>query len=111
MTFAWFDCGDGRQVYRKVPEDRPARSSLPCPRLILDEMPAVKSMADGKMYTSKAKMRQSYLPNGNPQGARYVEVGNEYDKPFNAPETKIDTSKIDNALNKAVARYQAGERV
>lgn len=42
-----------------------------------DEQEPLMSMADGKMYTSKAAMRASYKPGGNPQGKEYVEVGDD----------------------------------
>lgn len=112
MTYAWFDLGNGRQVYRKVKSLPVARSSLPAPMIVSDTIDQpVQSMADGKYYTSKAALRATYKPSGNPQGKSYVEVGNEYEKtPYVKPEPKIDTKAIDTALEKAVARYQAGER-
>lgn len=42
-----------------------------------DEQEPLLSMADGKMYTSKAAMRASYKASGNPQGKEYVEVGDD----------------------------------
>lgn len=47
-----------------------ARSSLPAPTVIGDSI-ELKSMVDGKVYTSKAALRASYRAKG------YVEVGNE----------------------------------
>lgn len=111
MTHAWFTTEDGRQVYRRVPEPPRERSAFPCPMFMRDEMDQpLKSMADGKMYTSKSAMRASYRPSGNPQGNSYVEVGDQHDRPYTPPATKIDDKQIDTALNKALARYQAGER-
>jgi len=62
-----------------------ARSALPCPMVISDEMPATEQV-DGRFYTSKAAFRAV----GRSLGL--VEVGNEKFKPFvrqtDRPETK-----------------------
>lgn len=84
------------------------RSSLPSPMVISDTMEPVKSMADGKVYTSKAAMRATYKPPGNPDGASYVEVGNE--KPTGIVKPKADEKAIQASLQKALARYERGER-
>lgn len=108
--FAWFDLGNGRRVYRRVPEPREPRSDLPCPYAITDTIEPTQSMADGRFYTSKAALRATYRPSGNPQGNSYVEVGNE-PLPDVRPVPKIDEKGIDAALNKAVSRFERGERV
>lgn len=69
----------------------------------------VKSMADGKYYSSKAALRSTYKPSGNPDGVRYIEVGN--DQPTAPVKPKTDEKAIQNSLEKALARYQSGERV
>ena len=111
--YHWHDLGNGRQVYRKVAEPPKARADLPAPMVMSDTLPEpVQSMADGKYYSSKAALRATYKPSGNPQGNSYVEVGNEYEKtPYVKPQPKSDPQAIDNALQKAIARYEAGERV
>lgn len=111
MTFAWFEIGNGRRVYRKVPEPIKTRSDLPCPYTITDAIEPTQSMADGRWYTSKSALRATYRPSGNPEGARFIEVGNEYAKPYTPPAPKIDEKGIDAALQKAVARFERGERV
>lgn len=68
----------------------------------------VKSMADGNYYSSKAALRATYRPSGNPQGESYIEVGNE--KAPIADRPKRDDSAITTTLHKALARYQNGER-
>ena len=89
-----------------------ARSdALPVPNVISDSIEPVQSMADGRYYSSKAALRATYKPSGNPDGASYVEVGNEAAKPYTPPQPKIETAGIDAALHKAVARYERGERV
>jgi hypothetical protein len=83
----------------------------PCAPLVLAtdtlDQP-VKSMADGKYYDSKAALRSTYKPSGNPDGIRYVEVGNET-QPI-AAKPKRDDAAITTTLQKALARYQNGER-
>jgi len=89
-----------------------ARSDdLPVPNVITDSIEPVQSMADGRYYSSKAALRATYKPSGNPQGESYIEVGNEATKPYTPPQPKIETAGIDAALHKAVARYERGERV
>lgn len=75
-----------------------------------DEIEPTMSMADGKMYTSKAKMRASYLPSGNPQGQRYIEIGD--DKNYSKRSTerpKPDEAKITEAVDRAYADLQNGK--
>jgi hypothetical protein len=90
-------------------EAEPRRSSLPSPMVISDTIDPVRSMADGKEYTSKAALRSTYKPSGNPDGISYVEVGNE--KPTGVVKPKVDEKAIQESLNKALARYERGERV
>jgi hypothetical protein len=78
MNDGWFVNARGNLCKRygdiKAP---PKRGAFPCPMIATDTMEPVRSMADGKMYSSKAALRATYLENGNPQGIRYTEVGNE----------------------------------
>jgi hypothetical protein len=91
-------------------EEEQARSSLPAPMVISDTIEPVKSMADGKYYSSKAALRSTYKPSGNPQGISYVEVGNE--TASIGSKSKRDSKKeINESLQKALARYERGERV
>jgi len=80
------------------------RSSLPSPSVIIDTMPPVQSQVDGKMYDSKAAIRASYKAHG------VIEVGNDpaRHKPFKRkpPDTKANVE----AIKKAHARYERGER-
>lgn len=111
MSYAWFNLGNGRQVYRKVKEPPEFRSSLPTPTVLNDTFDEpVQSMADGKMYTSKAAMRASYLPSGNPQGQRYIEIGD--DKNYSKRSTerlKPDEARITEAVERAYADLQNGK--
>lgn len=85
------------------------RSDLSAPMVISDTMEPVRSMADGKEYSSKSALRATYKPSGNPNGISYAEVGNE--TVAHTAKPKTDTKGINDALNKAVARYERGERV
>lgn len=74
-----------------------------------DEQEPLMSMADGKMYTSKAKMRASYKPSGNPQGATFVEIGDDqsYKKQAQA-NRRPDEKLIRDATERAFADLSAG---
>lgn len=74
-----------------------------------DEQEPTMSMADGKYYTSKAKMRESYKPGGNPQGATFIEIGDDqsYKKQAQA-NRKPDENKIREATERAFADLNAG---
>lgn len=90
--------------------DRPrgpvARSALPLPYVISDEMPETEQV-DGRFYTSKAAFRAVGKAHG------LTEVGNEKIKPRKHRDmTKRERAKARrDALGIAVARYKAGERV
>lgn len=76
--YAWFDRGDGRQTYRKVPVAKlSSRSNLSAPMIISDFAEPVQSMADGKFYTSKKALSASHRASGNPHGQDFIELGNE----------------------------------
>jgi hypothetical protein len=64
--------------------------------MIIGDTVEIKSMVDGKIYTSKAALRASYRARG------YAEVGNEELKP--APKPKPDRKAISESVGKAFAR-------
>lgn len=78
------------------------RSDLPAPMIMGDSIEPTRSMADGRTYTSKAKLRATYLPGGNPSGSRYLEVGNEKFAPRAKP--KPDRRAINESVEKAFAK-------
>ncbi len=81
----------------------PARSSLPCPYLIADEMPAIEQV-DGRMYTSKAAFRAVGRAHG------LTEVGNERPAPKQrSTDTKQVKAQRRHALQRAVERVRAGD--
>lgn len=78
---AWFIFDDGRKCLRKLDQGpAPARSSFPTPALFKDTIDPCRGM-DGKMYDSLSGYRKTLRPDGNPQGERYNEIGNEELKP------------------------------
>lgn len=104
--YRWFDRGDGRQVYRKVPEARHLnRSDFATPMIIGDFAEPVQSMADGKWYSSKRALAASHRANGNPHGQDFVELGNEA-MPW--VEHKSSEAELRDDVRHAVADVKAG---
>lgn len=105
MTRGTFVYRNGKLVEKGGPQDvRPvlARSALPMPMLISDDMPAAEHV-DGRFYTSKAAFRQVTRANG------LTEVGTEK---LNRPRPKLSKvareAGINQAVEKAVARAAHG---
>lgn len=97
--------------YERCPKEGQSKfSDLASPMVIMDTMPAVQSMVDGKMYTSKAALRATYKPSGNAEGKEYVEVGNDPARLRPFKRKKPDTKANVEAIKKAHARYDRGER-
>lgn len=72
------------------------RSHLPAPRIVSDSI-EVQSMLDGKTYTSKAGLRQTY------RAAGVEEVGNE---PMRPSRTDIETpSGVGDDLKAAFSQH------
>lgn len=97
--------------YEPCLKDRaPKASDLPSPAVIGDTMDPVQSQVDGQIYTSKSALRATYKPSGNPEGKEFVEIGNDpaRHKPFKRP--KPDTKANVEAIKKAHARFERGER-
>lgn len=83
-----------------MPKASSTRSSLPTPMLNLDTMDPVQSQLDGKMYDSKAKLRETY------KAAGVTEVGNDSSvlDPKPRPKPKVDRKAIRNSVRKAAAQ-------
>lgn len=78
---------------------------LPRPTVISDTMPAMRCMADGKMYESKSRMAAEHKARG------YIEVGNEIDATLKLAAQKPERSKVTRAeIAQAVAKVKAGYR-
>jgi hypothetical protein len=79
--------------------------------VIRDEMDKpVRSMADGKVYTSKSALRRSYKASGNPQGVTYTEVGDDPARLRQPEKPKADEKGIKDAVDRTLARISRGER-
>lgn len=91
-------------VIQPKPRHEPKRSDMPCPQIMSDIMPPVQSQVDGRIYESKSAIRASY------KAAGVIEVGNDpaRNKPFERPKT--DRKVIKQTVEKAVARFNRGER-
>lgn len=104
---------DGGMINKATGEFEPFNRNAPVkmPRIYTgDEQEPTLSMADGKIYTSKAAMRASYKPSGNPQGESYIEVGDDQSyKKLNELKRKPDESKIIEAVDRAVADLNSGK--
>lgn len=92
---AWVDLGNGRQVFRSIDTHEPARSSLPCPMISTDTMPAAQHPCDGRFYDSKSTFRSVTKAHG------CIELGN--DKP-DIKKPTVDKAGIRASLEKARAR-------
>lgn len=62
--------------------------------------------ADGKMHDSMASYRRSLAPGGNPQGERYIELGNEKVPDYKPPE--FDPKARRDAIRAGIADVKAG---
>lgn len=80
------------------------RSDLPCPMISSDDMPAVQSQLDGKMYSSKSALRATY------RAAGMIEVGNDPARLRPRERPKVDRRVIKDTVERAVARFNRGER-
>lgn len=87
-------------------EKTSSRSDLAFPMIgVNDTTEPLVSMADGKTYTSKAKMRESYKASNNPQGVNFIEVGHETRaKPQTKP--KPDRAAIKDSVDRAYSEMR-----
>lgn len=99
---------------KETGEVQPFNRNAPvsCPMIMRgDDTEPLQSAADGKWYTSKAAMRESYKASNNPRGINFEEVG---DDPRylagTAPQRDLG-SKADaaTAVEKAEAAISRGE--
>jgi len=60
-------------------------SSLACPYFKQDTIAPILGM-DGRIYDTLSGYRKTLEPSGNPKGERYIEVGNEQTKAYEAPK-------------------------
>ena len=104
MTYAWFNI-DGKQVYRRVPEERVNnRSGLSMPMIISDRINPVQSMADGKVYDSMTELRRSHA--GFTEGQAFDP--NNIKRPDLPQFTKKDAAEL---VEKSTAAINNGYKV
>ncbi|MDR9813186.1 hypothetical protein [Rhizobium hidalgonense] len=81
-----------------MPAQNAAQSDLPAPHFVSDSID-IRSMHDGRHYTSKAKLRSAY------RSAGVVEIGSEKPRPIERPKT--DRNEIRKELRRVYAEYNA----
>uniref|UniRef100_E6VFM0 Uncharacterized protein n=1 Tax=Rhodopseudomonas palustris (strain DX-1) TaxID=652103 RepID=E6VFM0_RHOPX len=89
---------------RARPDVTAQRSDFPCPRIASDVMEPVQSQLDGKIYDSKSALRRTY------RAAGVIEVGNDPARLKPRKRQKVDDKAIAEAVDKAAARVERGER-
>lgn len=93
-------------------EPKKTRSHLGFPMInTSDSTDPLRSMADGRMYTSKKAMRESYKAANNPRGVDFVEVGDDKEFISPTPRAPLAPKKEDFlvAVEKAEAAINRGE--
>lgn len=79
--------------------------TIPVPYFICDTMEPLEHPLTGQFLTSKRQFSQITRERG------YEEVGNDPNRLKPPPKPKADRKAIKEAVQKAAARYRAGERV
>jgi hypothetical protein len=96
-----YQVGENRWTNRDPNARAPARSRLPCPHVISDEMPPTEQV-DGRFYTSKAAFRAT----GRALGL--TEVGNEKPKPKQrASESRATKLARQRALKQSLEKMRS----
>lgn len=91
-------------VVQPRPEPEYKRSHLPAPRIASDHMDPVQSQLDGRLYDSKSALRATYRQAG------MIEVGNDPQRFKKRIKHKTTRAEIKQVVEKAVARFDRGER-
>ena len=81
---------------------RMGASSLSMPYFRQDAIQPCMGM-DGKMHDTLSSYRKTLLPEGNPKGERYIELGNESLPDFKAPE--FDRKKRREDIKRAISEF------
>ncbi len=103
-------CGDWHETEKWPIEcySMPAKGqsdTFPVPNFICDTMEPLEHPLTGKRYTSKRQFSQITRERG------YEEVGNDPARLRQPPKPKADRKAIKESVQRAVARYNNGERV
>lgn len=99
------DCGEMHDVHDWPGNHRRPGEALAAPGVVSDVMDPVRSQGNGRTYDSKSQIREHYRRDG------FVEVGNDPARLRLKKKPKIDGAKIMESVDKAMARYNRGERV
>lgn len=109
-------CCEGHRFERMVPLalfrqaqacecGAPSQKQISAPRIVKDTIEPIYG-ADGKLHDSLSSYRKSLLPEGNPKGERYTEIGNE---PMPEPEAyKPDQAAMVDSIKQAIADVDNG---
>lgn len=100
----WFTLDDGRQVYRSVRFAPVARSSFPCPKVKSDSIEPTLGL-DGKMHDSRSSFMKTMMPDGNPQGQRYYDLGSDS---LEHQEVKFDKEQRIETIKRAIHDVETG---
>lgn len=109
-------CDEGHLFERFVPLSRfddplfcdcgaKAIRAVQAPRVKTDTIEPVRG-PDGRMHTSLQSYRHACTPEGNPQGERYTELGNDEMPAFKAPE--FDRRKRRDAIKAGIQDVKEG---
>lgn len=96
--YAWFDIGDGRSVYRRVETLERQASDFPRPFIASDTMEPTRSQLDGRYYTSKSSLRETY------KAAGVIEVGNDQSRFRTPPKPLPDREGIRTSIKTAMEK-------
>lgn len=110
-----FMCAEGHRFERAVALARfddpqscecgaASRRLVTAPRIKSDYIEPTRG-ADGKIHESLSSYRRSLEPGGNPQGERYIEIGNEEIKPV---EHKFDRKQRRDDIKAAIEDVKNG---
>lgn len=103
-------CGDWHEIEEWPVECYPTRPSaqsdaIPVPNFISDTCEPMQHPLDQRFYSSKSTFERITRECG------YETVGNDPARLRPRPKPKADRKAIKESVQKAVARYKAGERV
>ena len=98
------DCGEMHDRDDWPGNHRKPFEALAAPNFVSDTMDGLQSQASGKMYDSKSELRKEYKALG------MAEVGNDSSRLRPKKKDKPDRKKIHDAVQKAKARFERGER-
>lgn len=99
---AWFVFSDGRRCLRK--REQPARPPSG-PMILRDSIDPIRG-PDLRMHDSLSSFRRSCRPDGNPQGERYFELGDQELPAFQPPE--FDRKERRDAIRAGIEDVKAG---